>query len=213
MYNRKGPNVIIIDDAHLTYWDTSFWNSFLKAIDPYSRNRVILFASYGSPSGYTSAQDTDMIVPDRYRVSFRPIDHKDGIAPAGLLLTTDEFADMVGKSFPEGCFEEDFLDYVFRVTSGHTGAVADLLGIVSAHDVSLRIKLQHSLMTASSHTVNSRMTTGSTRWKSFRANFLSTTSGRVSSMALYSEVGSPCLVYSSSRTLLEFSVQCLATTM
>lgn len=84
-----------------------------------------------------------MVVPDHMRISLRPVDHKDGINPAGLFLTMDEFVDMVGKPFPERPFEGDFLDYVFSVTTGHTGAVTDLLAAVEAHEVSFRIKLDN----------------------------------------------------------------------
>jgi hypothetical protein len=134
-FNNNGPKIIIIDEAQLTYWDGAFWNSFLKQITPTS-NRVILFASYGSPTGTVTAEGTPMIIPDRYRIELRPIDHGDGVTPAGLFLTTDEFADVVGKKYPTERFEQDFLDYVLRVTAGHVGAVTDLLEIVYGHDVS-----------------------------------------------------------------------------
>lgn len=111
---------------------------------------------------------------------------------------------MVGKAYPTGCFKKDFLDYVIRVTAGHVGAVIDFLAVVWAHDVSLRIKLRHSLTMISSHTVNSSMTTSSTRSKSFRANFLSRTSDRVSRGPVYSDVGSPTLGSSKSQTSLDF---------
>jgi hypothetical protein len=210
-FNNNGPNIIIIDEAQLTYWDSAFWNSFLKQITPTSSNRVILFASYGSPTGTVTAEGT-LMIPDRYRIDLRPINHGDGVTPAGLFLTTDEFADVVGKRYPTGRFEKDFLDYVLRVTAGHVGAVTDLLGIVYGHDVSLRIKLQHSLTIISSHTVNSSMMTASTR-PSLRANFRSRTYGRVSMGAVYSDVGSLTLMTSGSRTWLDFSVQCLRTIM
>jgi len=208
-YERRGPNTIIIDNAHLTYWDSAFWNSFLKKFHNRSRDRVILFASYGDPDDYVSAQDTSMIIPHHQKISLRPIDHQDKTAPAGLLLTTGEFADMVKRRYPTGYFEEDFLDYVFHVTAGHTAAVSELLREVSTHEVGLHIKLQHSLTIVSSPTLIS--TTGSIRWKSFRPNFLSRTSGRVSRLAADSEVGSPRFWNSQCRTWPELSVQCLAT--
>jgi hypothetical protein len=107
-----------------------------------------------------------MVVADCSRVSLQPVDHGDGISPAGLFLKADEFADVVERS--AGRFESDFLDYVFRVTAGHTGAVRDLLRVVMADDVSPHIKLQHSLIVVSSHTVDSSMKTGNTRWKSYQ---------------------------------------------
>jgi hypothetical protein len=153
-YDSEGPNTIIIDEGQLTYWDTGFWTSFLKSIMNYpTLDRVILFASYGSPIGGVTSEGTPMDIPDDNRVSLQAVDHGDGIPAAGLLFTHEEFAEVVEKSYPSELFEQDFLDYVFRVTFGHAGAVADLLRIVTAHDVSFRIRLQHSLIIGSSHTV------------------------------------------------------------
>jgi hypothetical protein len=182
-YDPEGPNTIIIDEAQSTHWDTVFWNNFLQEITPESSDRVILFASYGSPTGRVSAEGTSMVAPDHNRVSLRPVYHSHEVPPlpsAGLLLTVEEFTDMVGRAYKAGCFDNDFLEYVFRVTAGHTGAVADLLTVVSSHDVSLRVKLQHSLIIVSSRTVSLRRKTGRTHWKSLRPNFLSKRSGRVS---------------------------------
>lgn len=180
---------------------------------PKSPDRVILFTSYGSPNGVVSVEGTPMIVSECKQVSLRPVNHKDGIPQAGLLLMKDEFDDMVERLHPENRFEADFLEYVFHVTAGHTGAVSDLLQVASAHEVSLRIQIQHSLTIVSRHTANSRMTAGSTRWKCFRAYFLSRYSGRVFGRAVYSDVGSQCLLTSENRLSLEFSVQCSATIM
>lgn len=81
-----------------------------------------------------------MILPNRYHISLRPVDHEDGVTPAGLLLMPDEFTDMVQKKFPAGRFKKDFPDYVTRVTAGHVGAVEDLLRGVLAHQASLRVE-------------------------------------------------------------------------
>jgi hypothetical protein len=202
-YDRNGPNTIIFDNVHLTYWDNGLWDSFFKNIQDHNPHRVILFASYGNPDMRVSAQDTSMMISPWQNLSLRPVDHKTG--PVGLLLTTEEFADMVERRHPTGYFEEGFLNYVFHVTAGHTPAVYELLREVSTHEVGLRIKLKHSLIIVSSHTVIS--TTGSIRWKSFRPNFLSSTSGRVSTIAVNSEVGFPCLRNSECRTWPEFFVQ------
>ncbi|PVF97275.1 hypothetical protein CPB86DRAFT_786079 [Serendipita vermifera] len=131
-YKEGEANIIIIDDAQLSYWDTEFWNDFLKQIGPnsLSRDYVILFASYGSASGVVSVEGTPMIVPDSQRVGLRPVDHGDEVAQVGLLLTKEEFMDVVGKSFPSHRFSKDFLDYIFDTTAGHVGAVGDILRIV-----------------------------------------------------------------------------------
>jgi len=139
LWDAKDPQVIL-DEAQLTYWDTTFWNNFLKMIKPKSIHRVILFASYGSPSGRVSVEGTTMIIPGHQHVALRPIDHGDGIASSGLFLTEEEFADMVQKGSP-GRFASNFLAFVLSVTAGHPGAVEDLLQIVLAHDVSFCMEL------------------------------------------------------------------------
>jgi hypothetical protein len=133
----EARNIIIIDEAQSTYWDFGFWNSFLKSLYITSPNRVILFASYGSPHRRMSVEGTPFQIPDEQRVSLRPVDHRDEIPPVGLFLMREEFNDMVKKSATR--FKADFLDYVFHITAGHTGAVKDLLRVVEADGVSLRI--------------------------------------------------------------------------
>ena len=127
------------------------------------------------------------------------------------MLTFEEFADVVKKLCPEELFEQDFLDYIFCATAGHAGAVVDLLRIVIAHGVSLRITLQHSLTIVLSHIVASSAKARSTRWNAFTATFLSGASGLVSRLGVYSDVGSPTLMNSRIRAPLEFFVQCLPT--
>lgn len=216
--NYKDPNtVIIIDDAQLTYWDVAFWNQFLKTIVgamPPSTFRVILFAAYGSPEGRATLgpEGSPTWIPAHCRIGLRPVVlDEDPITPAGLLLTFEEFADMVKKICPEELFKQDFLDYMFCATAGQAGAVADLLRIVTAHDVSLYIKLQHSLTIVLSHIVASSVKTRSTRWNAFAATFLSRGSGRVSRIGVYSDVGSLPLETSGTRASLEFFVQCFPT--
>jgi hypothetical protein len=137
-YKPEAPNTIIIDEAQLTYWDGPFWNSYIKSLDGESDDRIILFASYGSPTRDVSKDlASNIAVMDRARVSLRPVDHGDGIPPAGLFLLKDEFEAMIEKLFPAAYFKAEFLDYVFRITAGHTGAVKDLLQVIQANDVSL----------------------------------------------------------------------------
>ena len=84
---------------------------------------------------------------------------------------------MVRKLCPTSRFNVEFLDYVFRIMAGHTGAVRDLLRIVSAHNVSLCIKLWHLLIPVSSHTMMSSMMAENICWKRLRANFPSRMEG------------------------------------
>ena len=176
-YNFNGPNTVIIDEAQLRYWDTEFWNSYLKDFDFRSCNRIILFVSWGNPIGRVSAMGTKMVVPTSQIISLRPVDHQDELPPGGLFLSADEFSDMIKVAFPNGHFAADFLDHVLHLTAGHAGAVHDMLRIVMDDTVSLCIKPQNSLTIVSSRTVNLRRKPGNTPWKSFKANFLSMPSG------------------------------------
>lgn len=138
-YDPAGRNIVIIDEAQLTYWDTALWNSVLKPITPESPNRFILFASYGSPNRRPSVEGTPMLIQSPQHISLRPIEHGDGIPSAGLLLSTDEFNDMIQQRYPVERFTQDFLNYVHEATAGQTGAVKDFLDVVLAHDVSFRL--------------------------------------------------------------------------
>ncbi|PVF96379.1 hypothetical protein CPB86DRAFT_762176 [Serendipita vermifera] len=133
-YNDKGSNIVIIDEAQLTYHDSSFWNGYFKTIDYTHRDRVILFASYGSPAGRVSAEvvGTPMVIPDAQRVSLRPVDHQDGIPPVGLLFTGKEFDDVVKARYPNNRFSQDFLKFVYGTTAGHIGAIRDMLESVQS---------------------------------------------------------------------------------
>lgn len=137
-YDEEGPNIVIIDEAQLTYDKTSLWNDYLKAIEPQGRDRVILFASYGSATGDMSViLGTPIVIPEQKRVTLRPIDHKDGITQAGLLFTQEEFEDVIEAKHPNHRFSQDFLEFIFEVTAGHIGAVIDMLEMVESNDVSL----------------------------------------------------------------------------
>jgi hypothetical protein len=135
--HRTDKLVLIIDEAQLCYWDNSFWNGFLKTIDPDSLCRVILFASYGSPTKVSEdVHGTPMNVPARQRVGLAPVDHKDGIAGVGLFLQPGEFDDMIKKRYPHHFFDTEFLQYALDFTAGHAGAANDFFRVVVAHDVS-----------------------------------------------------------------------------
>jgi len=156
-YDFNGPNTLIIDEAQLTYWDTGFWNSYLKAINDRSRDRIILFVSWASPTSRVSVKGpTPIVVPATQSINLRPTNHLDHLPPVGLLLSKAEFNEMVDTAFPDGRFTAKFLDHVFHLTAGHAGAVNEVLRIIMADAVSLCIKPQYSLTIVSSHTVNSR---------------------------------------------------------
>lgn len=132
-YDEHGPNIVIIDEAQETYGCPEFWNSYLKNIDFQHRDRVILFASYGSAIGSVSqeVEGTPMIIPNPQRIHLRRVNHGDGIAPVGLFLTKEEFDDIVKRGYSTHQFGRDFLDFIFNITAGHVGAIKDMLRIVN----------------------------------------------------------------------------------
>jgi hypothetical protein len=110
-YNSRGPNIIIIDEGQSTYWDNGFWHSFLKPIiNDATPNRVILFASYGSPRGGFAIGRTIAIIPDKNRVSLQPVDHGDQIPPAGLFFTTGN-----SPIWSRGHIHRDFSNKTFSI--------------------------------------------------------------------------------------------------
>jgi hypothetical protein len=142
-YKRNQPNVIIFDEAQLSYGDEGLWHNYFKGVseDKYP-DRVILFASYGSPDGFAPIRGTPPYFPDKQRVDLRPVDHKDGISPVGLFLTEEEFDDIVNRWMKDHRFSQDFLRFVFEITAGHVGATEDMLRIVKARDVSLLCQIR-----------------------------------------------------------------------
>ncbi|PVF91053.1 hypothetical protein CPB86DRAFT_855693 [Serendipita vermifera] len=138
-YNDKGSNIVIIDEAQLTYHNSSFWNGYFKTIDYTHHDPVILFASYGSPVGRVSTEviGTPMVIPDAQRVSLQPVDHQDGIPPVGLLFTGKEFDDVVKARYPNNRFSQDFLKFVYDTTARHIGTIRDMLESVQSDMVSL----------------------------------------------------------------------------
>ena len=74
-------SVLIVDEAQLTYSDgVGLWNTVFKPISAHPKrykNRIVIFASYGSPTG-APTKGTPMVVPPYQQVSLRPIDHANG---------------------------------------------------------------------------------------------------------------------------------------
>ena len=68
-------------------------------------------------------------------VTLVPIDHRDGLEAAGLYLTRPEFDEIVNVrkySFHPAC-----LDFIFKISSGHAGAMDNVFNNISRDDVSL----------------------------------------------------------------------------
>lgn len=76
-----------------------------------------------------------MQIRDQQMVTLVPIDHHDGLGAVGLYLTRPEFEELVNLrkySFDPAC-----LDFIFRISSGHVGAIIDVIQVISCDDVSL----------------------------------------------------------------------------
>jgi len=136
-WNGGIASVLIFDEAQSTYGDMGLWNTLFKPISDNPsilHHRIIIFASYGSPTRINTPC-TAMYIKEPQMVTLVPIDHHDGLGAVGLYLTPPEFEELVNLrkySFDPAC-----LDFIFRISSGHTGAMSDVINVVSCDDVSL----------------------------------------------------------------------------
>ena len=134
--------VFIFDNAEVTYTDADLWSGLFKSIHDYLNRRAILFSSYGSPNSLVDIRGTLIYLDDSQRVTLRPVDHQDDLSAVGLLLSRDEFNDLIEIEYPyqeypnlAHHFHQSFFDNVFAVTNGHVGAVRDFISIITAHSV------------------------------------------------------------------------------
>lgn len=134
VWDAQEGSVLIVDEAQSSYWDKDFWTE-IKSIDRNSKYRLITFASYGSSGGSDALAMTPHSPLLTQVVGLRAINHGDGIE-VGLLLTKHEFDDFVEKRFPGNIFDQDFLDCIYDLTTGHVGACEDVLEVIQANDVS-----------------------------------------------------------------------------
>lgn len=131
---------LLFDNAQFTYWDGALWDNFFK--DCVQRRKgpaTILFCSYGNPSEIkieatpTPLHVTPPVIVEGARVSLRPIPGR--LPPVGLLFTRQEFDDAVSRfSKPDGTrvpMAIELQTFLFDLTSGHPGAVADLLSMLA----------------------------------------------------------------------------------
>jgi hypothetical protein len=123
--------VLIIDETQMSYWDLEFWNTFVKGITTDQNQRVILFASYGSP--VVSPGSTPIVIPTFRQISLRPIDHGDRLPSAGLLLTWNEYMGL--NIITEERFDQILIDAIYRISGGHVGAIRDLVDVRSRNSV------------------------------------------------------------------------------
>jgi hypothetical protein len=125
------PTILIFDEAQTSYWDANLWNEIFKNIRPSSfpiKHRAIIFTSYGGPN--RSAKGTPGDIPLIQQVSLHRTEHHDGLKPAGLLYTLNEYEELMAlmSSFNPGMILQDELKHeIFRLTGGHPGAIEGTL--------------------------------------------------------------------------------------
>jgi len=148
-WNDDIASVFIFDEAQLTYGDTGLWNTLFK---PTSDNpsilhhRIIIFASYGSPTRI-NAPGTQMYVKEPQMVTLVHIDHHDGLGAAGLYFTRPEFEEFV--NLRQYSFDPACLDFIFEISSGHAGAMNDVIHVISCDDLYQKITASQKLFTVS----------------------------------------------------------------
>ncbi|KAG8791597.1 hypothetical protein FRC16_000353 [Serendipita sp. 398] len=138
---RKRGDILVIDEAHTTYWDKLLWNDLFKRIQIGHHHRIILFSSYGSAIGESKQNSpcidvtpsAEMVIAPAQLVNLRPIDHNDGYGAVGLLLTEAECKEMIEKYFPPIYIGEDLAKHIYSLTSGHPGGILELLRIITTH--------------------------------------------------------------------------------
>lgn len=129
------PSVLIFDEAQRTYADAGPWNSLFKPISDRPldlSHRIIIFTSYGSPTRI-NAPGTHMFIKQPQMVTLVSTDHDDGVEAAGLYLTRPEFDEIT--SLKRYSFDLACLDFIFWITSGHVGAMGDVLHVISSDDI------------------------------------------------------------------------------
>ncbi|TFK67114.1 hypothetical protein BDN72DRAFT_843491 [Pluteus cervinus] len=137
---RRGvPTIYIFDSAQMTYDDTNVWLNFFKTIyEQRSKDEyVIAFCSYGNPLSSFEIKGHPMKIDAKRRITLSPIDHNDGCPAVGLLLTKEEFGDVIDRRYGghgKHFFEEKFLTQVFEFTGGHSGAISNIFRFIEAGD-------------------------------------------------------------------------------
>jgi hypothetical protein len=94
-WDSPSNGVLILDEAQLSYWDSSFWLTFIKSINKSTPYRVLLFASFGSASRNLLNKSTPLFVQEDQLVGLARGPPE---ASVGLLLTREEM-DGVESSF------------------------------------------------------------------------------------------------------------------
>lgn len=157
------PAYLLLDEAQESYWDTTLWSAFFKAIIPFNAAEspcVMLFASYGSPgrgnSGFYEqkyfktpmdfgpSQLISMRAEESFDEEAMDCDDQNGL---GLLLDAEEATDVVKKyidAVGPPSLSKDLMDELFLISNGHVGCLTALMGVLGRAAVSVLRSLQSS---------------------------------------------------------------------
>ncbi|KAL5365252.1 hypothetical protein BJX96DRAFT_8757 [Aspergillus floccosus] len=136
---------LFIDEAQQTYWDTELWAALFKEITPFSKCRVLLLTSYGSPNQAGEEfpnprfRTTPMVFHAAQHISLKPDDSvRPNFRPVGLLLSEHETIKLVGdcmkfrhSSAFTGAITDSFKHGVWEITQGHAGLTASFCEILA----------------------------------------------------------------------------------
>jgi hypothetical protein len=121
----------IIDEAQLSYsFPSELWYGLIKTqTGRYSGPQICLFASYGSPASGSTTYPISVTPPNLgpiHRVSLLPFQ-----GGPGLFYTRTEFEDVIRRQrdVRNGLvhYDDNAVDYVYRLSCGHPGMVHSLL--------------------------------------------------------------------------------------
>jgi hypothetical protein len=124
LYPRdKGPVFILFDDGHDTYPDERLWMTFFKRVATgHSPYRIALFCRDGGKAMSTWLSSAA-------RISLRPHPSR-WSSGLGLLLTWPEFREVVFRFHQALKIDGTLMEMIFVWTSGHVGAVRQLLDLI-----------------------------------------------------------------------------------
>ena len=140
-WDKNIPSVLMFYLVEMTYWNADLWNTLFKPISDHPltlSHRIIIFTGCPNPTRIDAlpvAPVTNMHIKPSQMVSLAPIDHHDGLGAAGLYVTRselDEIAKLKKYSFDPAC-----LNFIFRITSGHVGAIQGVNNVITSDEVSL----------------------------------------------------------------------------
>jgi hypothetical protein len=145
--------VIIVDEAQMSYSDSSFWNIIIKdLLDGRQRAdiKICLFCSYGSALRGVDARHvlyTPGVIKPAQRVTLTPQENESS-PRIGLFFTMVEFNDTVSRliryKFEEQfTLDEEAASYIFSFTNGHPGGVSSVMEYI--YDVCFRKRVGSTL--------------------------------------------------------------------